>query len=129
MVNSHLRTSDSKGLLACTALQGLHIGDNCFIHADEAKDHLSDVLRNQGVPAIPLQMSCLAALRVVTFEPCNNMSSAAMVGICNLPLINHYNLAFPARFEAGVEFEHLTKVTELSIRTTRSFGCLRLNFD
>ncbi|KAL3135598.1 hypothetical protein ABBQ38_006079 [Trebouxia sp. C0009 RCD-2024] len=125
MVNSRLRTSDSKGLLACTALQGLHIGDNCIIHAADPKD----ILQNQGFPIIPLQMSCLAALRVVTFEACNNMSSAGMVGICKLPHINHFNLAFPARFEAGVEFEHLTKVTELSIRTTRSFGCLRLGFD
>ena len=117
MVSSKLH---SKGLLACTALQGLHIGRGYGINV---------ILQPQLVPLTPLDMSSLADLKVLEFEAPVYMSSAAMLGICKLPSVNHIDLLFPTDVEVNSGFEHLTQVTHLSVRTTNRYSCLKLGFD
>lgn len=132
MMSSDLYNIDSKGLLACTALQGLHISGECVISAKKGEDTLSTsapVRGFLGAPAIPLPMSSLAALKVVELEASGKASSATITAICKLPVITHLDLLFCYDFEANSEFQHLTQITHLSMRTTDGCKCLRLGFD
>lgn len=111
MVRSAL---DERALLACTALRYLHIA-RC---------------------SIPLDMSSLAALRVVEFEARVFTYYAELQCICTLPSVSHLDLLLPSSLPffsgaitAGSAFENLTKVTYLSLRTTHSSKCLQIPFD
>ena len=102
MVRSAL---NERALLACTALRYLHIA-RC---------------------SIPLDMSSLAALRVVEFEARVFTYYAELQCICTLPSVSHLDLLLPSSLPflsgaitAGSAFENLTKVTYLSLRTTHS---------
>lgn len=137
MVSSSLYNVDSKGSLACTALQGLHIGGECVISAKKGEDIASTLVpvrRFHETPAILLtvidyNMSSLTALKEVEFEASGRASSATITKICKLPSINHLDVLFGYDFEANSDFEHLTQITHLSMRTTDGCKCLRLGFD
>ena len=122
MVQSQLDNVGSGGLLACTALQGLHISGDCTLRANKKRDLLHASIT-------PLDMSSLAALRRVEFAGLKIKSSAALLGVCKLPSLNHLQMHVATDFAVGSEFEHLNKVTYLSIRITRVSKCLKLRFD
>lgn len=128
MVQSRLNNADSKGLLACTALQGLHISEGCTLWADRTKDILQNADRNAA--GVPLHISSLATLRRVLFTGFSLDSSAEILGVCKLPSINHLELRMSSYFSAGFELEHLSRVTHLSLRMTRASNshCLELGF-
>lgn len=110
-------------------MQGLHIGGKCEIAAKRVEDTLVTWRAlYQDTPAIPWIMSSLKALRVVELETSGRCSSATIVGLCKLPSINHLDLLLPGDFEANSEFEHLTQVTHLCMRTTDSCNGLRFGF-
>ena len=127
MVGSILHSYDSMGLLACTALQDLHIGGTCEFIAKRMEDTLVTWRElYQETPTIPLMMSSLTALKMVKFQTSGTSSFATLLGICKLPSIHHLEILFSRAFVAHSEFEQLALVTHISMRSTDS---LTLRFD
>ena len=111
MAHSRLANVHSRGLLGCTALQGLRLHEACQITAEtEADDLQTD---SDWWCKLPMNTVALVSLTEVHFEAYYGFKSAEIVGFCNMPNLERLHIKFSDDATCTQSFEGLSRLTSL----------------